>query len=163
LASACPGFRLAGWAAMAQNPPMPQDQPPRQRDSTLMKVFLLGAVLVVVPIALSYGLDPSNVLPRVLDIEVEGNDQIQIFRAMMCLYLGACLFWGIAAFTPAWQRVATIWAVIFSLSLAAGRVISLIVDGPASRLLDVYLGVEIAAGLLGLAILEYERRRALKR
>jgi hypothetical protein len=133
------------------------------RASRLMKAYLLGAVAIVVPIALSYGLDPAKILPRFLDIEVEGADQTQIFRAMMCLYLGACLFWGIAAFKPDWQRAAVVWAVIFSLSLAVGRIISLIVDGPVSRLLDIYLGVEIAAGLLGLAILEYERRRALKR
>jgi hypothetical protein len=137
--------------------------PTHPRDSMLMKVFLLGAVVIVVPIALSYGLDPANVLPRFLDIEVKGNDQTQIFRAMMFLYLGACLFWGIAAFKPDWQRAGMVWAVIFSLSLAIGRIVSLIVDGPASRLLDIYLGVEIAAGLAGLAILAYERRRALKR
>ena len=125
----------------------------------LMKVFLLGAVVIVVPIALSYGLDPANVLPRFLDIKVEGNDQTQIFRAMMFLYLGACLFWAMAAFTPEWQRAGMVWAVIFSLSLAVGRIVSLIVDGPASRLLDIYLGVEIAAGLLGIAILAYEKRR----
>ena len=125
----------------------------------LMKVFLLGAVVIVVPIALSYGLDPANVLPRFLDINVEGNDQTQIFRAMMFLYHGACLFWAMAAFKPEWQRAGMVWAVIFSLSLAVGRIVSLIVDGPASRLLDVYLGVEIAAGLLGIAILAYEKRR----
>ncbi len=137
--------------------------PNQPRDSLLMKVFLLGAVVIVTPIALSYGLDPAGVLPRVLDIEVKGNDQTQIFRAMMFLYLGAVAFWAVAAFTPAWQRVATIWAVIFSLSLAAGRIVSLIVDGPASRLLGIYLAVELAAGLLGIAILAYERRRGLKR
>jgi hypothetical protein len=52
---------------------------------------------------------------------------------------------------------------MFSLSLALGRIVSLMIDGPASRLLDVYLGVEIAAGLLGLAILDFERRRGLRR
>jgi hypothetical protein len=129
----------------------------------LMKAYLLGAVVIVVPIALSYGLDPANILPRVLDIEVKGADQIQIFRAMMFLYLGACVFWAVSAFKPDWQRAAVVWAVMFSLSLALGRIVSLIVDGPASRLLDVYLGVEIAAGLLGLAILDYERRRGLRR
>jgi Domain of unknown function (DUF4345) len=147
---------------MAQKSLMAKD-PLRPCDSKLMKAYLLGAVAIVVPIALSYGLDPANVLPRALDIEVKGADQIQIFRAMMFLYLGACVFWGVAAFKPDWQRVAVVWAVIFSLSLALGRIVSLIVDGPASRLLDVYLGVEIAAGLLGLVILAYERRRALKR
>jgi hypothetical protein len=138
---------------------MPQDKA-TPRDSKIMRVYLLVAVLIVVPIALSYGLHPANVLPRFLDITVEGTDQIHIFRAMMCLYLGAAMFWAIAAFKPDWQRVAVIWAVFFSLSLAAGRIVSLIVDGPASRLLDIYLIVEIAAGLLGLAILEYERRRS---
>ena len=138
---------------------MPSDSVPRPRDGLLMKVFLLGAVVIVVPIALSYGLDPANVLPRFLDIKVEGNDQTQIFRAMMFLYLGACLFWAMAAFKPEWQRAGMVWAVIFSLSLAVGRIVSLIVDGPASRLLDIYLGVEIAAGLLGIAILAYEKRR----
>jgi Domain of unknown function (DUF4345) len=142
---------------------MPQDQDLPPRDSKIMRLYLLCAVLIVVPIALSYGLDPANVLPRFLDIEVKGTDQTQIFRAMMCLYLGAAAFWAIAAFKPAWQRVAVIVAIVFALSLAAGRILSLIVDGPASRLLNIYLAVEIAAGLLGLAILEYERRRLLRR
>ena len=50
---------------------------------------------------------------RFLNIEVEGNDQTQIFRALMCLYLAASAFWAIAAFKPAWQRVAVVWAVLF--------------------------------------------------
>jgi hypothetical protein len=50
-----------------------------------------------------------------------------------------------------------IWAVFFVVSLAIGRAISLVVDGLASRLLDVYLGLEIFGGLLGLAVLAYAR------
>jgi hypothetical protein len=125
-----------------------------------MRLYLLAAVLIVTPIALSYGIDPAKTLPRFLDIKVEGTDQTQIFRAMMCLYLGAVLFWAVAAFKPDWQRPAVAWAIIFALSLAVGRVISLIVDGPASRLLDIYLAVELVAGCLGLAILAYERRKS---
>jgi hypothetical protein len=40
-------------------------------------------------------------------------------------------------------------------SLAIGRTISLVVDGPASRLLDLYLVLEIFAGVLGLIVLAY--------
>lgn len=58
------------------------------------------------------------------------------------------------------QRVAVIWAVFFCFSLAIGRVISLVVDGPASLLLDVYLALEIIGGLLGLAVLAYARKEA---
>jgi hypothetical protein len=108
-----------------------------------MRLYLLLVVAIVVPIALSYGVAPASVLPKTLDITVTGVDQIHIFRVLMCLYLGAALFWAIAAFTPAWQRTAVIWVIFFTLSLAVGRAISLLVDGPASALLVIYLVVEI--------------------
>jgi hypothetical protein len=138
---------------------MAHDRRALQPDSKIMRLYLLVFALGLVPIALSYGIYPANVLPRYLDIEVQGADQIQIIRAMMCLYLGLAIFFAMAAFRPAWQRVAMISVVFFALSLAVGRIISLIADGPASRLLDFYLGLEIVMGLLGLAVLAYENRR----
>jgi hypothetical protein len=129
------------------------------RGERLMQAYLLFAAISLVPIALSYGIDPASVLPRFLNIRVEGADQTQIFRALMCLYLGSSAFWAIAAFTPAWRRPAVVWGVFFMLSLALGRAISLLVDGPASRLLDLYLGLEIFGGLLGLAVLAYARKQ----
>ena len=125
----------------------------------MMRFYLLFLAVLIVPIALSYGIDPAAVLPKFLNIEVEGTDQTQIFRALMCLYLGASMFWAIAAFKPEWRRVAVIWAVIFALSLAVGRVISLVVDGPPSRLLDLYLVVEVLAGLWGIALLIREPKQ----
>ena len=80
------------------------------RNDRLMRAYLLFIAMALVPIALSYGIDPAGVLPRFLNITVQGNDQRQIFRALMCLYLAASAFWAIAAFKPAWQRVAVIWA-----------------------------------------------------
>jgi hypothetical protein len=101
-----------------------------------MRGYLLLVVLLLVPIALSYGIAPAAVLPARLNVTVSGADHIQTFRALMCLYLdlAASLFWAIAAFKPHWQRV-VIWAVLFALSLALGRVISLVLDGSASWLL----------------------------
>jgi hypothetical protein len=122
-----------------------------RRGELLMRAYLLFIAITLVPIALSYGVDPAGVLPRVLDIKVEGADQTQIFRALMCLLLGASTFLAVAAFKPDWQHVAAIWAIVFCFSLALGRVISLIVDGPASWLLDLYLALEISGGLLGRA------------
>ena len=129
-----------------------------RRSERMMRAYLLLVAVLLVPIALSYGIAPATVLPKFLNIKVEGTDQTQIFRALMCLYLAASTFWAIAAFTPAWQRVAVVWAVFFALSLAIGRVISLVVDGPASRVLDLYLGLEVLGGLLGLAVLVYARK-----
>jgi Domain of unknown function (DUF4345) len=129
-----------------------------RRSERMMRACLLLVAVLLVPIALSYGIAPATVLPKFLNITVEGTDQTQIFRALMCLYLAASTFRAIAAFTPAWQRVAVVWAVFFALSLAIGRVISLVVDGPASRVLDLYLGLEVLGGLLGLAVLVYARK-----
>lgn len=122
--------------------------------------YLLFIAAGLLPVALSYGIDPAGVLPKFLNIAVSGTDQTQIFRALMCLYLGTSAFWAIATFVPAWRRVAAIWGVFFMFSLAIGRVISLAVDGPASRLLDFYLVVEVLGGLLGLAVLAYARKSA---
>ena len=77
-------------------------------------------------------------MPRFLDIKVEGVDQNQIFRALMCLFLGVSTFWAVAAFKPDWQRVA-----------------------PTSRLLYLYLAMEISGGLLGFAALAYTRKSAV--
>ncbi len=128
-----------------------------KRRATLMRAYLLLVAVLLVPIALSYGIAPETMLPKVLDIRVEGADQTQIFRALMCLYLASSTCWAIAAFKPDWQQPAVVWAIFFCLSLAIGRVISLVVDGPASLLLDAYLGLEIVGGFLGIAVLAYAR------
>lgn len=127
--------------------------PDQPQNDKLMRLFLLAVVILIVPIALNYGLDPGRTLPLSLDIKVEGTDQTHIYRALMCLYLGTAIFWVIGAFKPSWQRVAVIYAIFFAFSLAAGRVISLIVDGQPSALLVIYLAIEIFGGLLGFAVL----------
>jgi hypothetical protein len=56
--------------------------------------------------------------------------------------------------------VAVIWAVFFLYSIAAGRLLSLIVDGVPSPILLFYMAVELIGGTLGLAVLARERRKA---
>jgi hypothetical protein len=124
----------------------------------MMKPFLLVAGVFLIPVALSYGVDPAATLPPFMNVTVEGTDETHIFRALMGLYLGMVAFCIIAAFTPAWQHVAVIWAVFFAYSLAIGRIISLIVDGMPSGMLLFYLAVELAVGTLGLFVLSRERR-----
>lgn len=123
------------------------------RSNSLMQLFLIGAALLIIPIALNYGLVPAKTLPMFLTMPDLTTDQTHIFRGVMCLYLGVGLFWVVAAFKPEWQRVGVITAIGFAWSIALGRIISLIVDGRPSLLLLVYLAIEISAGLLGLAVL----------
>jgi len=123
----------------------------------MMKLFLLVAGVFLFPVALSYGVDPAATLPKFMNITVEGTDQTHIFRALMGLYLGMVTFCIIAAFTPEWRHVAVIWA--FAYSLAAGRILSLIVDGMPSPILLFYMAVELIGGTLGLLVLSREKRK----
>lgn len=125
----------------------------------MMRLYLIVVAVILVPAGLSYGIDPAVTLPKLMDIAVQGTDQKQIFRALMCLYLGMSTFCVIAAFKPDWRHVATVWAVFFLLSIALGRVISLVVDGAPSRVLDLYLAAELTGGLWGLALLVREARK----
>jgi hypothetical protein len=119
----------------------------------MMKLYLVTVAVVLVPVALSYGVDPAAILPKFMNISVEGTDQTHILRALMCLYLGMSAFCMIAAFTPEWRHVAVIWAVFFMFSLVAGRMLSLMIDGMPSRIFLLYLAVEVFAGLWGLLVL----------
>ena len=87
----------------------------------MMKLFLLVAGVFLIPVALTYGVDPAATLPKFINITVEGTDQTHIFRALMGLYLGMVTFCIVAAFTPKWRHVAVIWAVFFAYSLAIGK------------------------------------------
>jgi len=125
----------------------------------MMKLFLLVAGVFLVPVALSYGVDPAVTLPKFMNITMEGTDQTHIFRALMGLYLGMSTFCIIAAFTPEWRHVAVIWAVFFAYSLAIGRILSLIVDGMPSPMLLFYLAVELVVGTWGLFVLSQRQAR----
>ncbi len=123
----------------------------------MMRLYLLVVAVGLFPIALSYGINPAGVLPKYMKVSIEGTDLTEIFRAVMCLYLGMVAFCLMAAFVrPSWQHVAVIWTVFFMFSLAAGRLISLAVDGVPSRILIVYLVVELAMGVIGLILLARE-------
>jgi hypothetical protein len=126
----------------------------------MKKLFLLVAGVFLIPVALSYGIDPAATLPMIMNVTVEGTDETHIFRALMGLYLGMVAFCIIAAFTPEWRHVAVIWAVFFAYSLAIGRILSLIVDGVPSRMLLFYLAVELVVGTGGLILLTRERSNA---
>ena len=119
----------------------------------MMRIYLLAAGVFLIPVALTYGVDPAAMLPKFMNVTVEGTDQTHMFRALSWLYLGMVAFCIIAPFTPEWQRVAVIWAVFFALSLAIGRIISIFVDGMPSGMLLFFLAVELVVGSVGLLLL----------
>lgn len=105
------------------------------------------------PIAISYGAMPQTSLEYLLDLSVESTNEKHIFRAIMGLYLALAVFWLFGAFNGQ-LRQAALWSlVVFMLGLAAGRTLSLIMDGIPHILLLVYLMMELGFGVLGLLLL----------
>jgi Domain of unknown function (DUF4345) len=121
---------------------------------TLDRFYLLFSGIGLSTIGMSYGISPSNVLPAMLDITIDGTDQTHIFRAVMCLYFGMSLYWLVAAFTPNWSRHAIISVVFFMAGLAIGRLLSLAIDGVPSLLLVIYMFLEFAMLFFGLYVLK---------
>ena len=107
-------------------------------------------------VALGYALIPHTSVGALVDLRLETNDQVHILRAVMGLYLGMVCFWFYAAPRPQYARAAVLSVVLFMLGLAFGRIVSMAVDGMPSAFLVGATGVEIAAGLCGLAILRSE-------
>ena len=124
------------------------------RPTSMTRFYLLFSAAGLFVIALGYGVDPAAMLPRVLDLTVEGTDLTHIFRAIMGLYLGMIVLWVLGAVRSDFTRAAVIAEVVFMFGLALGRVVSIVVDGVPSTLLMGYTVLEIAMGSWGILILK---------
>ena len=120
----------------------------------MARLYLLISAAGLTAVALSYGVAPATVLPKLLDITVEGTDLIHVFRAIMGLYLSMIVLWVLGAFRPSLTRVAVIAEIAFMSGLAVGRALSIIVDGMPSIALLGYTGVEIAMAGWGMLVLK---------
>ena len=109
----------------------------------------ISATLITV-IALTYGLFPNNILPKLFDFNVGSTDLKNVFRAMMGLYLGMVVLWLIGIFKPFHWRIATISNVFFMIGLAVGRIISLAIDGLPSIFFSVGLVLELILAVWGI-------------
>ena len=120
----------------------------------MARLYLLVSAAGLTAVALSYGVAPATVLPKLLDITVEGIDLTHVFRAIMGLYLGMIVLWVLGAFRPSLTRAAVIAEIAFMSGLAVGRVLSIVVDGMPSIALVGYTGVEIAMAAWGMLVLK---------
>lgn len=117
------------------------------------KAFLLFAATGLTPIALGYGAMPGTSLHWLFGIDASSVNSSHIFRAVMGLYLGLVLFWIAGAFNHGLQ-LAALWSLaVFMLGLAAGRVLSLLLDGFPHPLLFTYLILEVIMGVIALVLI----------
>ena len=121
-------------------------------------LFLVIAALGLTPIALAYGAVPSASVPMLYGVEVNDVNTTHIFRAVMGLYLAMVLFWLIGARNEAIRLPALYSVVVFMLGLAAGRALSLLVDGMPNPMLSLYLLLEIGFGVVGFILIRGYRQ-----
>jgi hypothetical protein len=120
----------------------------------LRQGILVVTAVGLVPIALAYGVDPQRSLQYLFGVSVQDVNGTHIFRAVMGLYLALAGFWMVGAFRADLRQAALQSLVVFMLGLAAGRLLSLVVDGVPHWLLLVYLVLELGIGLVGLLLLK---------
>jgi hypothetical protein len=93
---------------------------------------------------------PQASLSYLFDIDASSVNSSHIFRAIMGLYLAMVTFWIIGA-RNASLTLPALWSLtIFMLGLAAGRALSIVIDGMPHPLLLGYLVVEVGFGFAGL-------------
>jgi len=120
----------------------------------IRQIFLLIAAIGLTPIAFSYGFMPQKSLHYLFDVSVSDTNSIHIFRAVMGLYLALVLFWITGSFKVQVRQAALYSLIVFMLGLAAGRILSLVVDGIPHWLLVVYLVLELVFGVLGILLIK---------
>ena len=121
------------------------------------KILLLIAAIGLIPIALGYGLMPEKTLTPLYGFPVDSVNLKHIMRAVMGLYFGQVIIWFLGATKAHLRRPAMYCLVVFMLGLAAGRALSLIIDGVSHWLLIVYLILELTIGLIGLVLIKKEK------
>ena len=136
------------------------DAKPRASER-LMRAYLLLVAVLLVPIALSYGIAPARVLPKLSGHQSRGQrPDPDLSRADVPLSCRVDILGDRRIQAGLAARRGDLGNVLRACRWRLGGSISLVVDGPASRLLDLYLALEIFGGLLGLAVLAYARRSA---
>ena len=110
----------------------------------MQRGLLLAMAAGLTPIALSYGAAPGASLPWLFGIDADGVATRHIFRAVMGLYVALICFW-IAGAVRLGLRMPALWSLfVFTLGLALGRGLSLLLDGWPGPLLFAYLLAEVA-------------------
>jgi hypothetical protein len=120
--------------------------------STTTRAFLIFCAVGLVPIALGYGAKPSTSLDTLFGITVDTINLTHIMRAVMGLYFGMVAIWVWGAFNKQMTAPALVSCAVFMLGLAAGRILSFILDGLPHWLLIVYAVLEIVLGLIAITL-----------
>lgn len=120
----------------------------------IRQIFLLIVAVGLLPITISYGLMPQKSMNYLFNLTVSDPNLIHIFRAIMGLYLALSIFWIIGVYKIQLRNAALYSLIVFMFGLAAGRILSLIIEGIPHWLLIVYLFLELSFGTIGVLMVK---------
>jgi Domain of unknown function (DUF4345) len=98
----------------------------------MKNLHLILTTIILIPVALGYGIAPKTVLPMLLNIRLETVDMLNICRAIMVLYLALSILFLMGIYNPKYWFTATITNIFLMGGLALGRMLSLVLDGMPS-------------------------------
>jgi len=114
----------------------------------MRNLHLIISAILIVAIAFAYGIAPGTLLPTLFDFKVKTTDLHNIFRSIMCLYIGVVIIWIIGIFKPRYWETATIVNIVFMSGLAIGRLVSFAADGIPSITLLIGFFAEVSLAAL---------------
>jgi hypothetical protein len=120
-----------------------------------IRLYLIFSAVGLLPIALSYGIDPNQILPELLQIQPVEPGVVHIFRAIMGLYFSSIVLWLLGAIRGgSLMRTALIAEIVFMVGLAAGRLLDLLLNGWPSSMLIAYTVAELLLAVWGVFCLK---------
>jgi hypothetical protein len=105
-----------------------------QKSNIYKNAHLLLSAVIIIPIALVYGVFAKSILPELLDFKIETTDLSNAFRSIMGLYMAFAFLWILGILKPNYWKAATISNILFMGGLAFGRIVSLLFDGLPSTI-----------------------------
>ncbi len=119
---------------------------------SIKKYYLILAALVTCAIGSVYGMYPEWFARHLLGMSAVDLNFIHVLRAFMGLYFAFALFWFLSAFSARHRNTAVLTTAVLIGGLAAGRTVSIILDGWPANLLTFYTGAEVVLALVALGI-----------
>jgi Domain of unknown function (DUF4345) len=125
----------------------------------MKNAHLIFSTVILIPVALGYGIAPKTVLPMLLNIRLETVDMLNICRAIMVLYLATSALFLMGIFNKKYWFTATITNIFLMGGLALGRILSLVLDGmPSPIFLWGTLGEMVLAVFAFYQLEKWEKR-----
>jgi Domain of unknown function (DUF4345) len=127
------------------------------------RFYLIFSAAGLLPISMSYGIDPNRILPMIFSFHPVGGDTVHVLRAIMGLYFATIVLWLAGAVRGgAMMRTALISEIVFMSGLASGRLLDLLLDGWPSPVLIAYTVAELVLAAWGvLCLRKFDRVQKL--